>query len=83
MQLRPVPARFGGPPVYVSEFVQAHARVYLDGAEIRAELWEHPKPAPRRLRAAERLAVLGRLPAQPAADAKPSVAARATPARDR
>ena len=35
-----------------------NARVYLEGAEIQAELWEHPKPAARRLRAAERLAIL-------------------------
>jgi UDP-2,3-diacylglucosamine pyrophosphatase LpxH len=81
-QLRPVPARFGGPPVYVSEFVQTHARVYLEGAEVQVELWEHPKPAPRRLRAVERLAVLGRLPAQPTADAKPRVRMRDTPSGD-
>ena len=43
----------GGPAVYVSEFVQTHARIHLEGAEIRAELWEHPKPAPRRLRTVE------------------------------
>ncbi|HEV2743281.1 MAG TPA: hypothetical protein VGV91_09010, partial [Rubrobacter sp.] len=81
-QLRPVPARFGGPPVYVPGFVQTHARVYLEDARIRAELWEHPKPAPRRLRAAERLAVLGRLPAQPAPAAVPRVSARGTPSED-
>jgi hypothetical protein len=72
-QLRPVPAHFGGPPVYVSEFVQTHARIHLEGSEVVAELWEHPKPAPRRLRTTERLAVLGRLPRQPAANAKPRV----------
>ncbi len=82
-QLRPIPVRFGGPPVYVSEFVQTHARVYLEGAEIRAELWERPKPAPQRLRAAERLAVLGRLPARPAAEAKPRVSALGTLPKDR
>ena len=82
-QLRPVPARFGGPSVYVPGFVQTHARVYLEGAEIRAELWEHPRPATRRLRTAERLAVLGRLPAQPAPDAGPRVSARGTPSEDR
>ena len=82
-QLRPVPARFGGPPVYVSGFVQTHARVYLEGSEVVAELWERPKPAPRRLRVAERLAILGRLPAQPAADANPRVSARGIPRRDR
>ena len=75
-QLRPVPARLGSPRVYVPEFVQTHTRVYLEGSEVRVELWEQPKPAPRRLRVAERLAVLGRLPSQPAADAKPRVRAR-------
>lgn len=67
----------------VSGFVQTHARVYLEDSEVVAELWERPRPAPRRLRAAERLAVLGRLPAQPAADAPPRVSARGTPRRDR
>ena len=82
-QLRPVPARFGGPPVYAAGFVQTHARVYLEDGRVHAELWEHPRPAPRRLRAAERLAVLGRLPAQPAPDAGPRVSARGTPSEDR
>jgi hypothetical protein len=76
-QLHPVPARFGGPPVYVPEFVQTHARVHLEGDEIQAELWERPRPAPRHLRATERLAALGRLPAQPAADSKPRISASA------
>ena len=75
-QLRPVPAHLGQPPVYVSEFVQTHVRVCLESHEVVAELWEHPKPAPRRLRAAERLAVLGRQPAQPAPHAKPRISAR-------
>lgn len=64
-QLRPVPARFGGPPVFVPEFVLTHARVYLADSGVNVELWEHPKPAPQELRAAERLAILGRLPARP------------------
>ena len=71
-QLKPIQARLGGPPVYVSEFVQTHARVYREGPEVVTELWEHPRPAPRRLRPAERLVVLGRQPAQPPADAKPA-----------
>lgn len=82
-QLRPVPARLGGPPVYVPQFVQTHARVYLKGGDLQAELWEHPRPAPRRLRAIERLAVLGRLPVQPPPGAEPRVSARGTPLRDR
>ncbi len=74
-QLRPVPAHLGQPPVFVPAFVLTHARVRLDESGIRAELWQHPKPASRSLRAPERLAVLGRLPAQPAADAKPGIPA--------
>ena len=75
-QLRPVPARFGGPPVFVPRFVLTHARVYLAEDGVRVELWEHPKPAPQRPRVAERLAILGRTPPQPAAGAKPRVSAR-------
>ena len=82
-QLRPVPARFGGPPVFAPKFVQTHARVYLDDSGVRADLWEHPKPAPQRLRIAERLAILGRLPAQPAAGMKPRISARGKLPKDR
>lgn len=74
-QLQPVPAHFGGPPVFVSKFVQTHVRVFLGDPGIRVELWEHPKPARVSLRAAERIAILGRLPAQPAEDARPRVLA--------
>ena len=74
-QLQPVPAHFGGPSVFVSKFVQTHARVYLAGSEVRAELWEHPKPARSLLRATERVAILGRLPAQPTAGTKPRISA--------
>ena len=78
-QLRPVPAHLGGPPVFVPRFLQTHARVYLGDSEVRAELWEHPKPALQRLRTAERLAVLGRLSSQPARDTKPEVSVRGRP----
>ena len=82
-QLRPVPAYFGGPPVFVSRFVQTHVRIYLRESVVHVELWEHPKPAPLRLRTAERLAVLGRLPAQPAAGAEPRVSMRGSLSGDR
>ena len=72
-QLRPVRAHLGQPPVFVPEFVLTHARVFLGDDGVRVELWEHPKPAPRRLRSTERLAILGRLPARPAAGTKPRV----------
>lgn len=68
-QLSPVPAHFGGPPVFVSRFVQTHVRVYLGDSGIHVELWEHPKLAPQRLRNAERLAILGHRPSQPAPNA--------------
>jgi UDP-2,3-diacylglucosamine pyrophosphatase LpxH len=74
-QLQPVRARFRGPPVFVPKFVQTHVRVFLGGSGVCVELWEHPKPARVRLRAAERIAILGRLPAQPAQDARPRVRA--------
>jgi hypothetical protein len=75
-QLQPVSAHFGAPPVFVSRFVQTHVRVYWDEGAIRVELWEHPRPARQRLRAAERLALAGWLPAQPDDDAAPRVRAR-------
>ena len=59
--------------MFVPKFAQTHARVYLDGSGVRAELWEHPRPTPHHLRTAERIAILGRLPAQPAPDSKPRV----------
>ncbi|WP_294570049.1 metallophosphoesterase [uncultured Arthrobacter sp.] len=72
-QLRPVRAHLGQPPVFVPEFVLTHARVFLGDDGVRVELWEHLKPVSRRLRSTERLAILGRLPAQPAAGTKPRV----------
>jgi hypothetical protein len=73
--LQPIQAHFRGPPVFVSKFVLTHVRVFLSGSSICVELWEHPKPTRVRLRAAERIAILGRLPAQPAKDTKPRVRA--------
>jgi hypothetical protein len=53
------------PSVYVSRFVQTHVRVYRDDQTTHVELWEHPRPVTQRLRAAERVAVAGRLLAEP------------------
>jgi UDP-2,3-diacylglucosamine pyrophosphatase LpxH len=75
-QLQPVPAHLGAPPVYVSRFVQTHVRIYSNSGAIQVELWEHPRPAKRRLRVAEWLAVVGRLPAEPDRDASPRVRER-------
>jgi UDP-2,3-diacylglucosamine pyrophosphatase LpxH len=75
-QLQPVSAHFGAPHVFVSQFVQTHVRVYWGDGAIQVELWEQPRPAPQRLRAGERLAVAGRLPAQPGRGTSPRVRAR-------
>jgi hypothetical protein len=77
-QLQPVPAHLGAPPVFVPRFVQTHVRVYRDSGAIQVELWEHPRRSGWRLRVAEWLAVVGRLPAEPDADAQPRVRARAS-----
>ena len=76
-QLHPIQAHFRGPPVFVSNFVQTHVRIFLSGCTLRVELWEHPKPARVRLRSAERMAILGRLPMQPAEEATPRLRASA------
>jgi UDP-2,3-diacylglucosamine pyrophosphatase LpxH len=75
-QLQPVPAHLGAPPVYVGRFVQTHVRVHRTTAGIEVELWEHPRPAPRALRVAERVAVAGRVPPEPDPDEGPRVRAR-------
>ncbi len=75
-QLQPVTAHLGAPPVYVGRFVQTHVRVYQGSEGIEAELWEHPRPSPPRLRVAERLAVAGRMPTDPDPDAAPQKRAR-------
>jgi UDP-2,3-diacylglucosamine pyrophosphatase LpxH len=72
-QLKPIKAHFRGPPVFVPKFVQTHVRVFLSDSSVRVELWEHPKPARVRLRVAERIAILGHLPAQPSEDTEPRV----------
>jgi hypothetical protein len=74
-QLQATPALLGSPPVFVSRFVQTHVRVYRADDATQVELWEHPRPAPQRLRVAERLAVLGRLPAE-SDDTSPRVRGR-------
>jgi hypothetical protein len=48
-QLQPVPARLGAPPVFVPAFVNSHVRIRSSHGGVTVELWEHPKPAERRL----------------------------------
>jgi UDP-2,3-diacylglucosamine pyrophosphatase LpxH len=72
-QLQPVSPRLKGPPVFVSEFVLTHVRVFVQGSSLRVELWEHPKPAEQRLTRIERLLSWKRRPSQPPADSKPRV----------
>ena len=52
-------AHLGGPPVFVSQFVQTHVRVYRNAAGLAVELWSHPRPARQRLLDLEWLAVAG------------------------
>jgi hypothetical protein len=74
-QLIPIQAHGGVPPVFLSTFVLTHVRVSLTDAAIRVELWEHPKPYRRRLNLAERMAIVGRLPALPTAQDGPRIVA--------
>jgi hypothetical protein len=45
------------------------------------ELWNHPRPAERRLSWIERAAIVGRLPRQPPPAAEPQLMARQVVAR--
>jgi UDP-2,3-diacylglucosamine pyrophosphatase LpxH len=75
-QLQPVAAWLGGPPVFVPAFVHTHLRVRSSPAGLTVELWDHPKPAERRLPWIERAAVAGRMPRQPPPAAGPRLLAR-------
>ncbi len=77
-QLQPVSPRLKGPPVFVSKFVLTHVRVFAQGAQLRVELWEQPKPAKQRLTRIERLLSWGRRPQGPPPGAEPRVRASAT-----
>jgi hypothetical protein len=77
-QAHPVRARLKAPSVFVSRFVLTHARVRRGAAGIEVELWEHPRRCEPDLLTVERLAVAGRLPAEPDDDASPRIRARAT-----
>jgi UDP-2,3-diacylglucosamine pyrophosphatase LpxH len=80
-QAHPVEARLSAPSVFVSRYVLTHVRVYRGAEGIEAELWEHPRPYRQKLLAVERLAVAGRLRAEPDDHARPRVRARATAGR--
>ena len=77
-QLQPVSPRVKGPPVFVSKFVLTHVRIFAQDGQLRAELWEQPKPARQHLSRIERLLSWGRRPPQPPPNAKPRVVASAT-----
>lgn len=77
-QLQPVPPHFRGPPVFVSRFVLTHVRVFVRDADLRVELWEHPKPAQQSLTRFERLFSWGRRPSQPPPNSEPVLRATAT-----
>ena len=75
-QLQPVPARFRGLPVFVSEFVLSYVLVSAGEGRLDVELWERPKPAMQRLSRIERLVSWRRIPSQPPPDSEPRVRAR-------
>jgi len=79
-QLQPVPAWLGGPPVFVPTFVHSHARVRCSPEGMSVELWDHPRPADRRLPWIERVVIVGRMPPKPPA-AEPRLVARQTVVR--
>jgi UDP-2,3-diacylglucosamine pyrophosphatase LpxH len=79
-QLQPVPAWLGGPPVFVPAFVNSHVRVRCRPQGVSVELWDHPRPAERRLPWIERAAIAGRMPPQQAG-AEPRLLARQLVAR--
>jgi hypothetical protein len=76
-QLQPVSPHLKGPPVFVSRFVLTHMRVFVEGDDLRGELWEQPKPARQNLTRIERLLSWGRRPPQPPPDSKPHILASA------
>jgi UDP-2,3-diacylglucosamine pyrophosphatase LpxH len=75
-QLQPVPAWLGTPPVFVPAYVHTHVRVRSGKDGVAVELWEHPRPAERRLPWIERVAAAGRLPRQPPVATAPRLVAR-------
>ena len=77
-QLQPVSPHLKGPPVFVSKFVLTHVRVYAQGAQLRVELWEQPKPARQQLTRIERLLSWRRRPLQPPAGSKAGVESSGT-----
>lgn len=76
-QLQPLRAHFHAPQVFFNRFVQTHVRVSRSSEGTVVELWEHPRPVRQAMRLVERLAIVGRLPADPARGAAPFVKARA------
>jgi UDP-2,3-diacylglucosamine pyrophosphatase LpxH len=76
-QLQPVAAHLSAPHVFVGRFVQTHVRVYRSGEGVQVELWERPRPAPKRPPLAERLAIAGRGSRAPDEDRTPRICARA------
>lgn len=76
-QLQPTRAHLRAPAVFVNRFVQTHVRVALREGAVSAELWGHPRPSQQDLLLVERIAILGRLPVEPAKGAPPRILASA------
>ncbi len=67
-QLQPVRAHLRAPAVFAGRFVQTHVRVQRRDGTIAVELWDRQRPVQQRLRLAERVMILGRLPVSPPPD---------------
>jgi UDP-2,3-diacylglucosamine pyrophosphatase LpxH len=80
-QLQPTKAHLRAPAVFVNRFVQTHVRISLHNGAVNVELWEWPRPSAQDLLPVERLAILGRLPAEPEKGAPPRVVASASVGR--
>ena len=77
-QLQPGPARFKGPPIFLSRFVLTHVRVFVRDGALRVELWESPKPAVQSLTRTERFLSRGQRGAVKDVDSGGHVRASAT-----
>jgi hypothetical protein len=71
-------AHLRAPAVFVNVFVQTHVRVFPRDGGLSVELWERPRPSGQSMRVVERLAIAGRLSAEPPAGTPPRVRAAGT-----
>ena len=72
-QLQPVGSHLRWPPVFAPKFVLTYVKVFVQGLNLRVELWECPKATTNRPTRTERLAAWGKMPDQPDTNAEPRV----------